>query len=76
MTDPTYNATTSQKDDHIQRTANQRREPKTINMEIIAISNLSPTVKHLVLFTNEKPIPISFKAGQWYESVNFNDSFK
>ncbi len=54
------------KDDHIQRTANQHRESNTIDMEIIQISNLSPTVKHLVLLTREKPITISFKAGQWY----------
>lgn len=57
--------TASLKDDHVQRTANHHREPKTINMEIVSISNVSPTVKHLVLLTTEKPIPISFKAGQW-----------
>lgn len=74
MTDTTNISTTSQKNDHIQRTVNQHREPKTIDMEIIDISNLSPTVKHLVLFTSEKTIPISFKAGQWYDSTNvFNN---
>lgn len=65
MTDTASDLTTSLEDDHIQNTANQHREPKTINMEIISISNVSPTVKHLVLLTTEKPIPISFKAGQW-----------
>lgn len=52
--------------DHIQRTANQRREPKTIEMEIVHVSNLSPTVKQLILLTTEKSTPITFKAGQWY----------
>lgn len=56
---------TSPEDNHLQRTANESREPLTINMEIIKISNISPTVKHLVLNTKEIPIPISFKAGQW-----------
>lgn len=66
MTDITASEpSTSLKDDHIQRTLNQCRNPNTIDMEIISISNLSPTVKHLVLLTTEKPVPISFKAGQW-----------
>lgn len=63
MADTASDLTSSLKDDHVQRTANQHREPKT--MEIVSISNVSPTVKHLVLLTTEKPIPISFKAGQW-----------
>lgn len=65
-TNDSTDSTTSPKNDHLQRTVNQHREPKTIDMEIIAISNVSPTVKHLVLSTTENPIPISFKAGQWY----------
>lgn len=58
-------STTSIKDNHLQRTVDQTREPKTITMEIIKIADISSTVKHLVLHTKERPIPISFKAGQW-----------
>lgn len=53
------------KEDHLQRTVNQKRESMIIEMSVIKISNISPTVKHLVLRTSERPVPISFKAGQW-----------
>lgn len=53
------------KDDHIQRTENQQRQPDIIEMEITSVLDVSPTVKHLILLTTVKPVPISFKAGQW-----------
>lgn len=65
MTDNTDTISIPPKDDHLHRTANQSREPKTINMEIIKIKSISSTVKHLVLHTKERPIPIKFNAGQW-----------
>lgn len=70
MTDTTNDLRASLKDDHINRTVKQHREPNTVSMEIISITNISPTVKHLVLLTREKPIPFTFKAGQWFESTN------
>lgn len=72
MTDSTASdPSTSLEDDHLQRTVDQCRNPKAINMEITSISNLSPTVKHLVLLTTDRPVPISFKAGQWYKTPNY-----
>ncbi|KAJ6632776.1 Oxidoreductase NAD-binding domain-containing protein 1, partial [Pseudolycoriella hygida] len=59
--------TTSTDRDHIQRTVNQHREPQTTIVEISSIKDLSPTVKHLVLRITEKPVTISFKAGQWVD---------
>ncbi|XP_037046164.1 oxidoreductase NAD-binding domain-containing protein 1-like isoform X2 [Bradysia coprophila] len=59
----------SPKYDHIQRTGNQQREPEIISMQIVSVSNVSPTVKHLILLTTENPVPISFKAGQWVDMM-------
>lgn len=55
--------------DHIQRTGNQQRQPDIIKMEITSVLDVSPTVKHLILLTTVKPVPISFKAGQWVDMM-------
>jgi hypothetical protein len=49
----------------IQVTATQRRDPDIHDVYISQISDISPTVKQLYLCTDHRPVPFTFKPGQW-----------
>ncbi|OXA57560.1 oxidoreductase NAD-binding domain-containing protein 1 [Folsomia candida] len=53
--------------DHLTVTSLQSRDPDTHDVAVTKMSMISPTVKHLVLSTSERPVPFSFKAGQWID---------
>lgn len=54
--------------EHLQLTSSQTREPKIVNAEIAHIENLSPTIKGFTLQTLSKDeSEATFKAGQWVD---------
>lgn len=54
----------------IEVTASQQRDAEIHQMRVVGMTDISPTVKKLVLHTDVRPVPFAFKAGQWYFQIS------